>query len=141
MCRYKYFILLVLMTFFFRKDVKAQTRDFISLGGEWNYQLYNVGDTIPEKGILTLPGTLDTNGIGFPVAPSANTSQLSRRVSYTGDVTYSRIVEIPESWRDMLSKGFRTSFNLTPVELIELLNGEDVSASEIRGARNESYDH
>lgn len=100
MCRYKYFILLVLMIFFCWKDVKAQTRDVISLCGEWNYQLYNVGDTIPEKGILTLPGTLDTNGIGLPVAPSANTSQLSRRVRYTGDVTYSRIVEIPESWKD-----------------------------------------
>lgn len=73
-------------------------RETIDLAGSWGYHLHNAPDSVDPEGTLILPGTLDTNGIGIPVPFSDNTSQLSRRVSFSGDVTYSTTVEIPEAW-------------------------------------------
>ena len=75
-----------------------EMRDTLDLSGPWNFWLHGAPDTIASEGTLNLPGTLDTNGIGIPVAKSDNTSQLSRRVTFTGDVTYAREVMIPSQW-------------------------------------------
>ena len=76
-----------------------EVRDTLDLTGTWSYWLHGAPDTIASEGTLFLPGTLDTNGIGNPVAKTDNTSQLSRRVTFSGDVSYSKEVEIPEEWR------------------------------------------
>lgn len=74
-------------------------RERLDLSGEWGFRLDNVPDSVKSLGSLSLPGTLDTNGVGIPVPESDNTSQLSRRVTFSGNATYSKTVEIPESWR------------------------------------------
>ncbi len=66
----------------------------IDLAGMWMYTLDGSSHT---SGQLTLPGTLDTNGVGTPVAPSKVTDNLSRRFTFTGKATYSRYVDIPAS--------------------------------------------
>lgn len=73
-------------------------RDKIDLAGEWDYILTLAPAEIPAEGTLTLPGTLDTNGVGIPVPVSDDTSQLSRRVTYTGPAIYSRRIVIPQEW-------------------------------------------
>lgn len=74
------------------------TRDTLDLAGEWQYWLHGAPASVAAEGSLALPGTLDTNRIGIPVEKSDNTSQLSRRYTFTGDVTYSKEVEIPVDW-------------------------------------------
>lgn len=76
----------------------APIREKIDLAGEWHYYLPEASDSIEASGTLSLPGTLDTNGIGYPVPPSHDTSQLSRRFTYTGKAVYSRNITIPEEW-------------------------------------------
>lgn len=73
-------------------------RDIIDLSGEWSYILTNAPVEISAEGYVSFPGTLDTNSVGIPVPPSDNTSQLSRRYTYTGNASYSREIEIPQSW-------------------------------------------
>lgn len=75
-------------------------RETIDLSGEWSYILTNAPAEIPAEGTLSLPGTLDTNSTGIPVPLSDNTSQLSRKFTYTGNTSYSREIFIPESWRN-----------------------------------------
>ncbi len=76
----------------------GEARERISLDGTWLYTLTDsVAPDVARSGSLTLPGTLDTNGIGNPVADSAITDQLSRRVAYTGPAVFSRTIEIPQS--------------------------------------------
>lgn len=75
-----------------------EVRDTIDLSGQWNYWLHGVPASVKSEGVLSLPGTLDTNGVGIPVGKTTETSGLSRRVTFTGDATYSRQVEIPEDW-------------------------------------------
>lgn len=70
----------------------------IDLSGEWSYILTNAPVEIPAEGYVSLPGTLDTNSVGIPVPPSDNTSQLSRKYTYTGNASYSKEVQIPENW-------------------------------------------
>lgn len=69
----------------------------IPLDGEWTVTLK--GDSLPPvtRAEVTLPGTLDTNGMGFEVQPSGNTAQLSRRHTFTGPASWSRTVEIPQN--------------------------------------------
>lgn len=73
-------------------------RDTFDLSGEWSYILTNAPVEIPAEGYLTLPGTLDTNNVGIPVPQSDNTSQLSRKFTYTGNVSYIKEVNIPRNW-------------------------------------------
>ncbi len=76
----------------------ASTRDTLDLAGKWQYWLHGAPASIASEGSLSLPGTLDTNHVGIPVEKSDNTSQLSRRYTFSGDVTYSKEVEIPTNW-------------------------------------------
>ena len=73
----------------------------IDLSGTWNYSLPDVPDSLLLSGVtvngtLSLPGTLDTNGVGIPNPPSDVTTQLARRVTYTGKAVFAREIEIPE---------------------------------------------
>lgn len=80
----------------------ASPRKTIDLSGTWSYSLPGVTDSIAaatgakKSGILSLPGTLDTNNAGIPVPPSDVTTQLSRRHKYTGKAVYSRTIDIPD---------------------------------------------
>jgi len=97
------------MTYYFKQAAAAaflmisslmtSAREHIDLAGDWNFILLNAPSEIPAEGKLSLPGTLDTNRVGIPVEESDNTSQLSRRFSYTGSAIFSKTVTIPEEWR------------------------------------------
>lgn len=78
---------------------QASQRDTLDIGGEWYYRLLQAPAYIPGEGTLTLPGTLDTNGKGITVPMSDNTTQLSRKVTYSGDVSYFRTIDIPLAWK------------------------------------------
>ncbi len=67
--------------------------DYLWLGGTWQL-------TTPDTtALVTLPGTLDTNGIGTPNRDMAETTQLARKHTYTGPAEYSRVVDIPRDWK------------------------------------------
>lgn len=76
---------------------KAQTQK-IDLSGEWYYMLRKAPVEIPAEGRLSLPGTLDSNGIGIPVEESDETSRLSRRVTFSGEASFTKNILIPSSW-------------------------------------------
>ena len=76
----------------------------IDLSGSWRFSLPDLPDSIvsPQvrrEGTLTLPGTLDTNGVGIPNPKGDVTTQLARKVTYTGRAVFTRDIEIP-SWTD-----------------------------------------
>ena len=51
---------------------------------------------------VSLPGTTDTNGIGYAPSDTTETTRLTRRHHFAGRVWYSREVDIPVSWRDKI---------------------------------------
>ncbi len=67
----------------------------IPLGGKWSVALEG-SDEVRE---LTLPGTIDTNGLGEAPSDTGETTRLTRISSYTGRAIYSREIRIPRSWR------------------------------------------
>jgi len=102
-------------------------RDTLDLAGRWHYDLLDlpdsvVGNGVSARGVLSLPGTLDTNGVGIPVAPSDITTQLSRRYTYTGRVKYSRDVTIPES---MMGKSLMLEMERTRPSCL-IIDGKDI---------------
>ncbi|MDE6795453.1 MAG: beta-glycosidase, partial [Muribaculaceae bacterium] len=78
-------------------------RQSIDLTGKWLFRLSDIPDSLKSgavtQGALHLPGTLDTNKAGIPVAQSQSTDNLSRRFTYMGPTVYTRYVTIPESAR------------------------------------------
>ncbi|MDE6533977.1 MAG: beta-glycosidase [Muribaculaceae bacterium] len=87
------------LLFFCANAFASSPAQVIDLAGEWHYHLTDIPDSLENirNGVLSLPGTLDTNGIGIPVSPSDVTTQLSRKFTYTGKAVYSKTVSIPES--------------------------------------------
>lgn len=79
--------------------VNNQSAQRLDLAGEWTYRLLDAPDSVASAGILVFPGTLDTNGVGIPVPPSDVTTQLSRKVTYTGKAIYSKTIDIPKTMR------------------------------------------
>lgn len=77
---------------------ESSPRLMIDLAGEWRYSLADVPDSVADSGILILPGTLDTNSAGIPVPDTGVTTQLSRRHTYQGKASFSKTIQIPESW-------------------------------------------
>ena len=75
------------------KDTK--TVSSISLAGQWNVML---GDSKEVKS-ATLPGTIDTNRLGFAPTDTTETTHLTRLFAYKGKATYSRTIEIPKEWK------------------------------------------
>lgn len=63
----------------------------LSLAGEWKVML---GDAKEVKRAM-LPGTIDTNHLGFAPSDTTETTHLTRLYAYKGKATYFRIIEIP----------------------------------------------
>ena len=114
----------------------ALSRDSIDLAGRWNYNLTDLPDSLaavcPPAGEINLPGTLDSNGIGVPVATSDVTDQLSRRFTYTGRASFSRSVEIPQSaaGKDILLNLERTRPSRVTVDGYDAGSMSELSATQ-----------
>ena len=67
----------------------------LSLAGEWKVTL---GDAKEVKRAM-LPGTIDTNHLGFAPSDTTETTHLTRLYAYKGKATYSRTIEIPRQWK------------------------------------------
>ena len=78
--------------------MQAQTNGVaqsLSLAGEWKVTL---GDAKEVKRAM-LPGTIDTNHLGFAPSDATETTRLTRLYAYKGKATYSRTIEIPRQWK------------------------------------------
>lgn len=73
----------------------AADRHIIDLAGEWRLSLDSLEN---YQGLVTLPGTTDTNHKGQPLTDRTETTQLSRKYSFKGPAWYTRTVAIPERW-------------------------------------------
>ncbi len=93
---FRLIILLVITTF----TLTVEAREIRDISGEWSYSFPDSVSGFPTSGVINLPGTLDTAGIGHPVPHSHSTESLSRHVTYTGPVTFSRSIDIPQSAAD-----------------------------------------
>ena len=82
---------------FFCLSLQAQKMvpQSLSLAGEWNVTL---GDAKEVKHAM-LPGTIDTNHLGFAPSDTTETTHLTRLYAYKGKATYSRTIEIPRQWK------------------------------------------
>ena len=67
----------------------------LSLAGEWSVML---GDAKEVRHAM-LPGTIDTNHLGFAPSDTTETTHLTRLYAYKGKATYSRTIEIPKQWK------------------------------------------
>ena len=67
----------------------------ISLAGEWNVVL---GNSKTEQRAV-LPGTIDTNRLGFAPTDNTETTHLTRVSAYKGAARYSRTINIPKAWK------------------------------------------
>ena len=79
----------------------------ISLAGEWQVEL-GEGKSAFAKGkrVTTdaakraiLPGTIDTNHLGFAPKDTMETTHLTRLYAYKGAARYSRTINIPKDWK------------------------------------------
>ena len=78
--------------------MQAQTNGVaqsLSLAGEWKVTF---GDAKEVKRAM-LPGTIDTNHLGFAPSDTTETTHLTRLYAYKGKATYSRTIEIPRQWK------------------------------------------
>lgn len=78
--------------------MQAQTNGVaqsLSLAGEWKVTL---GDAKEVKRAM-LPGTIDTNHLGFAPSDTTEITHLTRLYAYKGKATYSRTIEIPRQWK------------------------------------------
>lgn len=73
----------------------AGAEQVMNLAGKWTVTT-ELSDT---PATVTLPGTLDTNGIGTKNDDHTKTTELSRKVTYAGLARYERTVDIPKSWK------------------------------------------
>lgn len=91
-------LILIVCLGFISLDMLAQGSDSplsLSLAGEWNVTL---GDAKEVKHAM-LPGTIDTNHLGFAPSDTTETTHLTRLYAYKGKATYSRTIEIPKHWK------------------------------------------
>ena len=78
----------------------------ISLAGEWNVELGKSGSAFAkskrasqgEVNRAILPGTIDTNHLGFAPKDTMETTHLTRLYAYKGAARYSRTINIPKDW-------------------------------------------
>lgn len=79
----------------------------ISLAGEWNVELGKSGSAFakskhaPQSEVkrAILPGTIDTNHLGFAPKDTMETTHLTRLYAYKGAARYSRTINIPKDWK------------------------------------------
>ena len=78
-----------------KREQRSDSPLSLSLAGEWNVTL---GDAKEVKHAM-LPGTIDTNHLGFAPSDTTETTHLTRLYAYKGKATYSRTIEIPRQWK------------------------------------------
>lgn len=79
----------------------------VSLAGEWNVELGKSGSAFAkskrafqgEVKRAILPGTIDTNHLGFAPKDTMETTHLTRLYAYKGAARYSRTINIPKDWK------------------------------------------
>ena len=79
----------------------------ISLVGEWNVELGKSGSAFAKSKHASqgevkraiLPGTIDTNHLGFAPKDTMETTHLTRLYAYKGAARYSRTINIPKDWK------------------------------------------
>lgn len=79
----------------------------ISLAGEWNVELEKSGSAFAKSKRASqgevkraiLPGTIDTNHLGFAPKDTMETTHLTRLYAYKGAARYSRTINIPKDWK------------------------------------------
>ena len=79
----------------------------ISLAGEWNVVLGKSGSAFAKNKRVSqgevkraiLPGTIDTNHLGFAPKDTMETTHLTRLYAYKGAARYSRTINIPKDWK------------------------------------------
>ena len=79
----------------------------ISLAGEWNVELGKSGSAFAKSKRASqgevkraiLPGTIDTNHLGFAPKDTMETTHLTRIYAYKGAARYSRTINIPKDWK------------------------------------------
>ena len=79
----------------------------ISLAGEWQVELGESKSAFAKgKRMVTdavkraiLPGTIDTNHLGFAPKDTMETTHLTRLYAYKGAARYSRTINIPKDWK------------------------------------------
>ena len=79
----------------------------ISLAGEWNVELGKSGSAFAKSKRAShgevkraiLPGTIDTNHLGFAPKDTMETTHLTRLYAYKGAARYSREINIPKGWK------------------------------------------
>lgn len=79
----------------------------ISLAGEWNVELGKSGSAFAKSKRTSqgevkraiLPGTIDTNHLGFAPKDTMETTHLTRLYAYKGAARYSRTINIPKDWK------------------------------------------
>ena len=79
----------------------------ISLAGEWQVELGESKSAFAKgKRVVTdaakhaiLPGTIDTNYLGFAPKDTMETTHLTRLYAYKGAARYSRTIHIPKDWK------------------------------------------
>ena len=79
----------------------------ISLAGEWQVELGESKSAFARgKRVVTdaakraiLPGTIDTNHLGFAPKDTMETTHLTRLYAYKGAARYSRTINIPKNWK------------------------------------------
>lgn len=90
--------ILIVCLGFISLDMMAQGSDSplsLSLAGEWSVTL---GDAKEVRHAM-LPGTIDTNHLGFAPSDTTETTHLTRLYAYKSKATYSRTIEIPKQWK------------------------------------------
>ena len=79
----------------------------ISLAGEWNVEFGKSGSAFAKSKRASqgevkraiLPGTIDTNRLGFAPKDTMETTHLTRLYAYKGAARYSRTINIPKDWK------------------------------------------
>lgn len=79
----------------------------ISLAGEWNVELGKSGSAFAKSKRASqgevkraiLPGTIDTNHLGFAPKDTMETTHLTRLYAYKGAARYSITINIPKDWK------------------------------------------
>lgn len=79
----------------------------ISLAGEWNVELGKSGSAFAKSKRASqgevkraiLPGTIDTNHLGFAPKDTMETTHLTRLYAYKGAARYSKTINIPKDWK------------------------------------------
>ncbi len=79
----------------------------VSLAGEWQVELGESKSAFAKgKRMVTdaakrafLPGTIDTNHLGFAPKDTMETTHLTRLYAYKGAARYSRTINIPKNWK------------------------------------------